>query len=270
MNPVTVKEGVGPVVLGQPHSGVFIPDEITAHLNERGRAFADTDWHVDRLYDGLLPQASVVRAKFHRYVIDANRDPSGASLYPGQNTTGLVPLTDFDGAAIWIAPPDDNEVERRRMEYHAIYHSALASTIDRARNTHGAAILYDCHSIRSYIPYLFDGTLPDLNIGTNNGATCAEAIEKAAAEVCAASGFSFVVNGRFRGGWTTRHYGAPDNGVHAIQMEIAQSAYLETEDAPFTYSETKAAKLRATLKQILERIEDLALSGQINGADNDK
>ncbi len=269
MNPVTVIEGKGPVILGQPHSGVFVPVEIIARLNERGRSLADTDWHVDRLYDGLLANAAVVRANFHRYVIDANRDPSGASLYPGQNTTGLVPLTDFDGEAIWNEPPTGDEIERRRMNYHAVYHLTLASEIDQVRDVHGVAVLYDCHSIRSHIPYLFDGTLPDLNIGTNHGATCAKAIEDAVAEVCAASGFSYVVNGRFRGGWTTRHYGEPHNGVHAIQMEIAQSAYLETESAPFSYSEAKAEKLRATLKQILERMESLALSGELKGADDD-
>lgn len=269
MTPVTVISGTGPVILGQPHSGLFVPDEIMARLNARGRSRADTDWHVDRLYDGLLPSATIVRADFHRYVIDANRDPSGASLYPGQNTTGLVPLTDFDGEGIWDAPPTEDEVERRRMDYHAVYHLTLASEIDRARDAHGVAVLYDCHSIRSHIPYLFDGTLPDLNIGTNNSATCAKVIEEAVADVCVASDFSYVVNGRFRGGWTTRHYGDPDNGVHAIQMEIAQSAYLETEAAPFTYSNAKAEKLRATLKQILERIEQLALDGHLNGAGDD-
>ena len=269
MNPIEVIDGAGPVILGQPHSGTFVPEEVMAHLNERGRSLADTDWHVDRLYDGLLPGASVVRANFHRYVIDANRDPSGASLYPGQNTTGLVPLTDFDGEPIWNAPPDDDEIERRRMDFHAIYHLSLAAQIDRARKGHGVAVLYDCHSIRSNIPYLFDGKLPDLNIGTNVGATCAAEIETAVADVCAQSGFTHVVNGRFRGGWTTRHYGEPDHGVHAIQMEIAQSAYLENEDAPFSYSEEKAATLRATLKQILERIEALALAGDLNGADDD-
>ncbi len=267
MTPVIVIEGKGPVILGQPHSGVFVPDAIKARLNERGRMLADTDWHVDRLYDGLLSGATIVRANFHRYVIDANRDPSGASLYPGQNTTGLVPLTDFDGEAIWNQAPEPKETERRRIEFHAAYHLALAAEIDRARDAHGVAVLYDCHSIRSHIPYLFDGRLPDLNIGTNNGATCASALEAAVADACAESQFTYVVNGRFRGGWTTRHYGQPQEGVHAIQMEIAQSAYLETEDAPFSYSETKAAKLRGVLKTILERAEEIALSGKLNGAE---
>jgi N-formylglutamate deformylase len=265
MNKVDVITGEGPLILAQPHSGTHIPAGIEARLNERGRALADTDWHVDRLYDGLLPDATIVRANFHRYVIDANRDPSGASLYPDQNTTGLVPAVDFDGRPIWTEEPGAEDIERRRIEFHAAYHLALAAEIDRVRDLHGVAVLYDCHSIRSQIPFLFEGTLPDLNTGTNNGATCAKEMETAVAEICAASGFSHVVNGRFRGGWTTRHYGEPQADVHAIQMEIAQSCYLENERAPFAYDAAKAEKLRTTLKQILERIERLALDGKLNG-----
>lgn len=269
MNKVDIITGSGPVILAQPHSGTHIPEGIEARLNERGRALADTDWHVDRLYNGLLPDATIVRANFHRYVIDANRNPSGASLYPGQNTTGLVPAVDFDGLPIWTKEPDAKEIERRRVEFHASYHLALAAEIDRVRDLHGVAVLYDCHSIRSQIPFLFEGTLPDLNIGTNNSATCAKGMEDAVAEICASSGYTHVVNGRFRGGWTTRHYGDPKADVHAIQMEIAQNCYLATEAAPFAYSETKAGKLRATLKEILERIERLALGGQLNGNRHD-
>ncbi|PQA89492.1 N-formylglutamate deformylase [Hyphococcus luteus] len=269
MTPVEIVKGEGPVILAQPHSGTFMPPEIVSRLNERGKALADTDWHVDRLYDGLLPDATVVRANFHRYAIDANRDPSGASLYPGQNTTGLVPLVDFEGAPIWTEEPDEDEIDRRRIEFHAAYHLALAAEIDRVREAHGVAVLYDCHSIRSQLSFLFEGTLPDLNIGTNNGATCANVLEEAVADICAASGFSHVVNGRFRGGWTTRHYGKPETRVHAIQMEIAQSAYLESETAPFAYDEAKAEKLRAVLKEILQRINALARDGKLNGADDE-
>ncbi len=269
MNVVDVFPGDGPVILAQPHSGTHIPAEIEARLNARGRLLADTDWHVGRLYDGLLPGATIVRANFHRYVIDANRAPSGESLYPGQNTTGLVPESDFDGEPIWRRGAIAIDTERRREEFHSVYHRALEDQISRLRKLHGVAVLYDCHSIRSHIPYLFEGTLPDLNIGTNNGESCATALEEAVAEICAGSDYSHVVNGRFRGGWTTRHYGDPKNGVHAIQMEIAQSAYLESETPPFAYDETKAEKLRAVLREILERAESLALGGKLNGVGND-
>lgn len=259
MTPVEISRGEGPVVLGLPHTGTWLPDDIRTRLNDRGQGLEDTDWHIHDLYAGLLPGVTTVRASFHRYVIDANRDPSGQSLYPGQNTTGLVPLTDFDGKEIWDSPPDAGEIEARRAAFHAPYHSALMAELERVRARHGVAILYDCHSIRSQIPFLFDGTLPDFNIGTNNGTTCAPEIETAVQEICAASeGYSTVVNGRFKGGWTTRHYGRPETGIHAIQMELAQSTYLTAEHAPWSYDSAKAARLRALLTRILQRLADMA------------
>ena len=258
MNPVEVVQGDGPVILGLPHTGTWLPDDIRARLNPRGQALADTDWHIHRLYDGLLPGATTVRATFHRYVIDANRGPDDASLYPGQNTTGLVPLTDFDGEPIWETEPTAEDIAARKARFHAPYHATLAAEIARVRARHGVAILYDCHSIRSVIPFLFPGVLPDFNIGTNGGRSCAPAIEAATFEICAATGRSHVLNGRFKGGWTTRHYGQPEQGVHAIQMELAQATHLEAEAPPFAYDAAKAETLRATLKAILERLAALA------------
>jgi formiminoglutamase len=266
VKPVTVIRGGGPIVLGQPHSGLFIPDAIKMRLNGKGMQLADADWHVDRLYDGLLDDVTIVRANFHRYVVDANRDPSGQSLYPGRNTTGLVPLTTFDGEEIWTSAPDEQEIEVRRRDFHAPYHAALAAELARVRAAHGVAVLYDCHSIRSAIAYLFDGRLPDFNIGDNNGATCAPALTQAIATVCGdAQQYTSVVNGRFRGGWTTRHYGRPVDGVHAVQMELAQCCYLETEAAPFAYSEEKAAAVRKVLTSVLDSIDTLARDGKLNG-----
>lgn len=261
MNPFEVIRGDGPVVLGMPHVGTFVPDEVRADLNARGRELTDTDWHIEKLYDGLLPGATVVRATFHRYVIDANRPPSGESLYPGQNTTGLVPLTDFDGLPLWQTEPDAAEIARRREAFHAPYHRALRSELERVHARHGVAILYDCHSIRSHIPFLFDGKLPDLNIGTAGGTTCAPAIEAAVdAAAKAAGGYTSVLNGRFTGGWTTRHYGRPAEGYHAIQMELAQDTHLASETPPFAYSPERAARLRPHLAEILARLADLAPS----------
>ena len=259
MTPVEVTRSDGPVVLGMPHTGTHVPGGVYEALNDTGRLLADTDWHIDRLYDGLLPGATTVRAMFHRYVIDANRDPSGASLYPGQNTTTLVPLTDFDGQGIWITPPDATEIARRRDLFHAAYHAALQAELTRVRGLHGVAILYDCHSIRSHIPYLFDGTLADFNIGTDSGRTCAGRIERATTGICAAAdGYTTTLNGRFKGGWTTRHYGDPAAGLHAIQMELAQSAYLTTEAAPWTYDSARAARLRPHLASVLTTLAELA------------
>lgn len=253
---IEVVQGEGPLVLGLPHTGTYVPPAIVARLNVTGRALADTDWHIERLYDGLVGDVTTVRTPVHRYVIDVNRAPGGESLYPGQNTTGLIPLTDFEGAPIWRdrEAPDAAEVEARRETYHAPYHAALAAEMERVRARHGFAILYDCHSIRSRIPYLFDGVLPDLNIGTNGGATCAPGIAAAVQDACAASGYSSVTNGRFKGGWTTRHYGRPDEGLHAIQMELAQSTYLTAETPPWRYDTARAETLRATLRPILETL----------------
>ena len=257
MTPVTLVRGTSPIVLAQPHSGTWLPDEVMEALEPSARELVDTDWRIPELYEGLLPDATVVRAEFNRYVIDANRPPDDASLYPGQNTTGLVPLHDFDARPIWRNAPNEAETARRLALYHAPYHAALREELERVKAQHGFAVLYDCHSIRSEAPYLFDGTLPDLNIGTNSGASCSPAIERAVARACKeAEGFTSVLNGRFKGGWTTRHYGQPDMGVHAVQMEIAQSAYLETEAPPFALSHEKSARLRAVLARVFAAIED--------------
>lgn len=261
MTPVEVRRGDGPVVLGMPHTGTDLPPGIAAHLNVRGRELADTDWHINRLYDGLLADATIVRATFHRYVIDANRAPDQQSLYPGQNTTGLVPLTDFDGEDIWRPgeAPDETGIADRLARFHTPYHQALGAEMERVRAIHGIAILYDCHSIRSRIPFLFEGRLPDLNIGTNGGLTCGPAVEKAVFAPCRDDpDRSAVLNGRFKGGWTTRHYGRPAEGWHAVQMEIAQSAYLTEEVPPWTFDEVKADRLRTLLANILSTLETLA------------
>lgn len=259
-----VRQGTSPVVLGFPHTGTDVPPAIWERLNDNGRKLADTDWHIHTLYDGLLADATMVRATFHRYVIDANRDPAGISLYPGQNTTGLVPETDFDGLSIWQQgqEPKDADIAARLAEFHAPYHAALAAEIARVKAIHGFVVLYDCHSIRSHIPFLFEGKLPDFNIGTDMGKTCAREIERIAVEVTAAAdGYTSILNGRFKGGWTTRHYGKPETRVHAIQMELAQSTHLQSEELPFAYDTAKAERLRVHLKAILTGIEAFALSG---------
>lgn len=263
MTPFTVSVGNSPIILGQPHGGTYVPDNIAARLNDRGRGLGDTDWHINRLYDALLPEATVVQANFHRYVIDANRDPSDVSLYPGQNTTNLCPQSDFDGHAIWANGqlPSADEIEERRLLWHAPYHAALAEQMARVKEKHGVAILVDCHSIRSEIPFLFVGTLPVFSIGTDNGRTCASTIESSTMDIVHNSiGYDHVLNGRFKGGWTTRHYGRPADGFHTLQIELAQRTYMD-EVAPWSYHPERAAKLRPYLKEILEQLAGLALSG---------
>lgn len=265
MIPLDIIRGNSPIILAMPHSGLYVPRDIYARLNETGRELSDTDWHIDRLYNGLLPEATMVRANFHRYVVDPNRDPSGASLYPGQNTTGLCPLIDFDNTPIYCAnqTPDAAEIERRRLAYHSPYHTALEAEIARVKSIHSTALLYDCHSIRSKVPYLFDGALPDFNIGSNGGRTCSRGIQDLVSEICAkAAGYTYVVNGRFKGGWTTRHYGRPDDGVHAIQMELSQINYMN-ETSPWIYAPRRAENVRAVLKTLLTALEVRILKGNI-------
>lgn len=266
MQPFSVTVGDSPIILAQPHGGTWLPDSLYQRLSENGRALADTDWHIARLYDGLLPKATIVQSHVHRYGIDANRDPAGQSLYPGQNTTTLCPVTDFDGIPIWRPgqEPSRDEIEARRQAWHAPYHRALHDQIDRLLARHGAVVVYDCHSIRSCIPFLFEGQLPVFSIGTNGGVTCAPVIEQIAVDHSrAAPKMETVVNGRFRGGWTTRHYGQPQIGVHAIQMELAQRAYLTQETAPWTYDPPRADHVRAILGPMLAEMDHVARSGAI-------
>ena len=259
MNPVQISEGKSSVILSQPHGGTFIPSKLFNRLNECGRAIADTDWHINRLYNGLLPDATVVQATFSRYLIDANRDPSGSTLYPGQNTTELCPIVDFDGQPIYQngAEPNAQDVEIRRQTYHSVYHTALTKQVERVRKKHGIALLFDCHSIRSICPFLFEGELPDFNLGTNNGNACDSKIEQVAVDVCFnANGYHSVLNKRFKGGWTIRNYGNPSNGVHAIQLELAQRTYMD-ERAPWIFREELATNLRIHLKELLSCLDQL-------------
>jgi len=256
---VEITQGNSPLVLGLPHTGTDVPPDAWPALNENGRKLADTDWHIERLYSDLVPEVSTVRTKIHRYVIDVNRDPEGVSLYPGQNTTELCPTTDFDGNEIYRIgqKPGKKEVKRRLETYHAPYHDVLLEEMLRVKLIHGFVILYDCHSIRSDIPFLFDDTLPDFNIGNRGGGTCDPEIQQIVLEECqAATGYSHVLNGRFKGGWTTRTYGMPDDFVHAIQMELAQSTYLNSEVSPWTYDTVKATRLREPLTRILKHLRD--------------
>ena len=250
-----------PLLLSIPHSGVDIPPQFERGLVSLWLARRDADWWVDKLYDfaGELG-ATVVRTSISRTVIDVNRDPSGASLYPGQATTELCPTTSFDGEPLYVAgaEPDSHAKAERTARYFQPYHDALAAEIARLRERHPAIVLYDCHSIRSRIPRLFPGELPHLNIGTNSGASCAPALSTAVRSACEASSFSCVTDGRFKGGYITRRYGRPAEGVHALQMELACRGYLREEQTPVQpgswpppYQADHAFPLRSVLQRVL-------------------
>jgi N-formylglutamate deformylase len=259
--PVAVTRGSAPLIVSIPHTGIDIPAEIETGLISQWLARKDTDWWIDKLY-AFAPDlgATLIRTAISRTVVDVNRDPSGASLYPGQTTTGLCPTETFDGEPLYRAgaEPNDAEIARRASLYFAPYHAALAEEIARLRQCHPHVILYDCHSIRSVVPRLFEGELPHMNIGTNSAASCDPTLSHLIQTVCDASEFSWVVNGRFKGGWITRRYGEPNAGVHAIQMELACRCYLaepvpdvDDRNWPAPFDEAYAAPMRGVLQSIL-------------------
>lgn len=258
-------------MLSVPHAGTDIPAELQTHLSSLRLAQRDADWWVDRLYDfGGSLGATVIQTALSRTVIDVNRDPTGASLYPGQATTELCPTTTFEGEPLYRAgrAPDAAEIAARRERYYEPYHSALASEIAQLRAKHPRVVLYDCHSIRSRIPRLFDGELPNFNIGTNSGRSCARPLAEAIAAECAASRLPHIIDGRFKGGYITRHYGRPDNGVHAVQMELACRGYMREAPGPVTddqwpvpYDAAFAAPMRATLTRVLQACLEFARRG---------
>lgn len=258
---LAVKRGDAPLLVSIPHTGTDLAGLDSSFVSP-WLARRDTDWWIEQLYDfaGELG-ATVVRTTVSRSIIDVNRDPSGASLYPGQATTELCPTTTFDGEALYRAgqEPDEAEIARRRETYYDPYHAALEGEITRLRALHPGIVLYDCHSIRSVIPRLFDGKLPLFNLGTNSGKSTDPALQEQVAELMAASGRPWVVNGRFKGGWITRHHGNPENGVHALQMELSCRGYMlepegrvDPSNWPSRYDPEFAAPMRATLTKILE------------------
>lgn len=254
-----IRRGDAPLIVAFPHTGNDLAD-VGERFVSPWIARRDADWWVDRLYAFARELgATTVRTAISRSVIDVNRDPSGASLYPGMATTELCPTTTFDGDRLYPGDgPDAAEITRRRATWFDPYHAALAQEVARLRPHHSRITLYDAHSIRSRIPRLFDGDLPQFNIGTNNGTTCAPALAASIERLCAASGRSHVTNGRFKGGWTTRHYGQPDGGVHAIQMELAIRGYMDEPESldsaswPPPFDPARAAPLSAILREILQ------------------
>lgn len=259
---LTVLRGDAPLIVSIPHAGTEIPPEIESELVSPWLARKDADWWVEKLYD-FAPalDATIVRTAISRSVIDVNRDPSGKSLYPGQATTELCPSTTFDGEPLYKKsshPPDSTQIVARRLHYFSPYHDAVVDEIARLRGIHERVVLFEAHSIRSHVPRLFEGELPNFNIGTNSGASCASELQRTVEAVCNASRFSWVSNGRFKGGWTTRHYGEPQMGVHAIQLELAARGYMDDpakineKNWPAPYDETRASEMRKCLYAILD------------------
>jgi N-formylglutamate deformylase len=253
MDTFTLHCGDAPLLLSLPHDGSHIPDELGARMPPESRRAPDTDWHVSRLYAFARELgASVLVPTLSRYVIDLNRPPDDVSLYPGQNTTGLCPIRRFDGEPVYLPglEPTEEEVRSRLDQYWRPYHQALAGELERLRARHGRVVLWEGHSIRAHVPFLFEGRLPDLNLGTADGRSCrAETQQRIEAELAAQSDYRWVANGRFKGGHITRHYAGPDQGVEAIQLELAQLNYMD-EDS-FAYDQARASRLQPLLRRLL-------------------
>ncbi|MEZ0260900.1 MAG: N-formylglutamate deformylase [Alphaproteobacteria bacterium] len=250
--------GEAPLLISIPHMGNFVPPDVKRRLTPEALALPDTDWHVDKLYWFAQELgASILMATHSRYVVDLNRPQDDQHLYPGQVKTGLCPLETFGGDAIYKDGDEPDEIEKinRIASYWLPYHETLEEELARIKAKHGYAILYDAHSIKTEVPRLFEGKLWDLNLGSSHDKSCAPAMSQAALAAATGGEYSAVLNGRFVGGHITRHYGRPDNHVHAIQMELTWKNYMD-ETPPFAYRPEKAEKLQARLRLVLQALLD--------------
>ncbi len=251
----SLHHGATPLVLSLPHVGTTIPDDLKSLYAERALQVEDTDWHLERLYDfAKTLGASIIVPTVSRYVIDLNRPPDDAPMYPGASNTELCPTRFFNGDLLYVdgAAPDASEVNRRRATYWQPYHDALRAELERVRAQFGYALLWDGHSIRSEIPWLFDGKLPDLNLGTASGTSCADSLRSSLVnELQSNPQFTHAADGRFKGGYITRNYGRPAENIHAVQMEMCQSLYMR-ESLPFDHLHDRAVQVQPLLRRLLE------------------
>jgi N-formylglutamate deformylase len=250
----TFHRGRIPLLISIPHLGTEIPAEIAGEMTDAAHAVADTDWHLDRLYSFAKGAgASILGARFSRYVIDLNRPPGGESLYPGQTTTGLCPTETFHGEPLYLEgeAPSQDEVRKRLDKYWRPYHEKLRAELDAMKRQFGQVLLWEAHSIASVLPRLFEGKLPDLNIGTNAGGSCdASILDAISSELVGDQPFTWVANGRFKGGYITRAFGQPSDGIHAVQLEMCQSTYMD-EHTPFSYRQDLAAQIQPVVERMV-------------------
>ena len=253
--PYRFRQGRVPLVVSMPHSGTWIPPSLSRDMTDAALLRADTDWHLPRLCDFAVAMgASVIAATHSRYVVDLNRPPDDVNLYPGKDTTSLCPIDTFGKQPVYRAgrTPTPEAIRKRVDRYWVPYHRRLAGELERVRSEHGVVVLWHAHSIVSVAPRFFEGTLTDFNLGTGGGSSCdASLAGRLHAALRGHGGFSAVLNGRFKGGHITRHYGRPDGSVHAVQMEMAQATYMD-ERSPFTYREDLATRVRPVLQEQLQ------------------
>lgn len=254
--------GKTPLLISIPHDGRVLPPALAERMSERARELPDTDWYVDRLYEfAKAPGASVIKANYSRYVVDLNRASDDGVLYEGQFVTGLCPEKTFDGDDVYLQGQKigDDEKNERIEKYWRPYHDKIARELSNIKDAFGYALLWDAHSIPSQVPLLFDGELPELNFGTNEGRSCAgEVVDAVVARATICEGYWSVLDGRFKGGYITRQYGEPENDIHAIQLEVAQRCYMIEESLRF--DDDRASRLQETLSKLLQAFISSAAS----------
>ncbi len=255
-------QGTSPLLVSVPHAGTRIPAHLQALYTAKALQVDDTDWLLDQLYAFVKAQgAGLIVPQISRYVIDLNRPPQDAPMYAGVNNTGLCPLTDFEGVSIYQpeCQPNALQIHERIATYWQPYHDALANELARLKALHGFAVLLDGHSIKSHLPWLFDGKLPDLNIGTASGTSCAPALRDALGQLLGQqTDFSHALDGRFKGGYITRHYGRPSNGIHAVQLEKCWSTYMH-ESKPYAIDGLRRPKIQGFLSNLTALLADSRL-----------
>lgn len=268
MAPYLYRPGTTPLLVSMPHCATALLPGMAGRMNPLARRLPDTDWHIARLYAfASALGASLLVAGYSRYVIDLNRAPDGAPLYPGADNTELCPVRCFDNTPIYLQNevPQPAEVDARRERVWRPYHARLRTALEELRDRHGLALLFDAHSIRSRVPRFFEGQLPDLNLGTASGSSCAPELRRALTGILeGAPEHTHVVDGRFKGGYITRAYGRPAEGVHAVQLELSQRTYMD-EDFPYAYRESRAAGVHGTLRALLEAM--LAWAGRLSAGE---
>ena len=251
--------GTSPLLVSVPHAGTALPEALRTRLVPRAAGVEDTDWHLERLYAFAHAfGASLIVPTFSRYLVDLNRPPEDTPMYPGVNNTGLAPTRFFTGDTLYLEgqEPAPAEIAARVERYWRPYHEALAVELARLRALHGHAVLFDAHSIKSELPWLFEGTLPALNLGTAGGSSCAASLANDLGRVLAGQAeYSHVVDGRFKGGYITRHYGRPAQQVHAVQLEMCWRCYLD-EGRPHEWHATRAAGVTPLLQSLVRTMID--------------
>jgi N-formylglutamate deformylase len=246
--------GRTPLLISLPHVGTEIPADQHPRYTDRALCVEDTDWFLDRLYAFAADLgAGLLVSRYSRYLIDLNRPSENTPMYAGQNNTELCPTRHFTGEPLYRPgqEPDAAEVSRRVAVFWQPYRSAIEAELTRLRAEHGHALLFEGHSICSELPWLFEGRLPELNLGTVQGQSCAPSLRNGLAAVLATEpGRSHVVDGRFKGGHITRSFGRPAQCWHAVQLEMCWRSYMD--ETPPRWNPARAAAITPLLRRLLQ------------------